>query len=140
METKIYDLGIVKEEDLKFVVIVSKFKDKYVFAKHKERTTLEVPGGHRELNESIDEAAIRELKEETGAVKFNINAICDYSVKRENSRENYGRVYYSDIKELGKLPDLEIGEIQFCDHLPKNLTYAEIQPILFNEVIRRTSK
>lgn len=140
METKIYDLGIVKDEDLKFVVIVSKFNDKYVFAKHKERGTFEVPGGHIELNESIDEAAIRELQEETGAVKFNIKPICDYSVKRENSRENYGRVYYSDIKELGKLPDFEIGEIQFFDYLPKNLTYAEIQPILFNEVIRRTSK
>lgn len=137
METKIYDLGIVKEEDLKFVVIVSKFKDRYVFAKHKERTTLEVPGGHIELNESSDKAAIRELQEETGAVKFNIKPICDYSVKRENVRENYGRVYYSEIEELGNLPNLEIGEIQLFDHLPKNLTHAEIQPVLFNEVIRR---
>lgn len=137
METKIYDLGIVKDEDLIFVVIISKFEGKYVFAKHKDRTTLEIPGGHRELNESIDEAATRELQEETGAVKFSIKPICDYAVKRENVSENYGRVYYAELEELGELPDLEIGEIQFLDDIPNNLTYAKIQPILFSEVLRR---
>ena len=41
---------------------------KWVFCKHKERDTYEVPGGHREAGENILETAKRELQEETGAI------------------------------------------------------------------------
>jgi nucleoside triphosphatase YtkD len=139
METKIYDLGIVDDEELKFVVIVSKFKDKFVFARHKERKTWEVPGGHRELNEDINDTAARELKEETGAIKFNIKPIGDYSVKRENIDINYGRLYYAEIDEIGELPDLEIGEIALFDDMPKDLTYAEIVPALFDRALKEVN-
>lgn len=66
---------------LKFAVIISKTNSKWVFCKHKERNTYEIPGGHREENETIMETAQRELREETGAVNFNITPICVYSVK-----------------------------------------------------------
>lgn len=141
METKVCDLGIVSDEELKFAVIVSKFNNKFVYVKHKERETWEIPGGHRELNEDINHAAERELKEETGAVKFNIKPICDYlcdySIERKKTDKSYGRLYYADIEELGKLPNLEIGEIQLFENMPENLTYPQIQPILFNEVVKR---
>ena len=32
---------------LKFAVIISKHNEKWVFCKHKNRNTYEVPGGHR---------------------------------------------------------------------------------------------
>jgi 8-oxo-dGTP diphosphatase len=137
METKVYDLGIVNDEELKFAVIVSKYKGKFVYARHKERETWEVPGGHRELNEDIDETAARELKEETGAAKFDIEAIGDYSVKRENDDISYGRLYYAEIEELGELPNLEIGEIKLFENMPEKLTYPEIQPVLLYEVVKR---
>lgn len=38
---------------LKFAVIVSKSTGKWVFCKHKERSTYECPGGHREMGEDI---------------------------------------------------------------------------------------
>ena len=44
---------------LKFSVIISKSNGKWVFCKHRERDTYEVPGGHREANETILEAARR---------------------------------------------------------------------------------
>lgn len=47
---------------LKFAVIIAKAEDKYVFCKHKDRNTLEVPGGHRETGEEILETAKREAK------------------------------------------------------------------------------
>ena len=116
METKVYDLGIVEDQELKFAVIVSKFNGKFVYVKHKERETWEVPGGHRELNEDINDTAARELKEETGAVKFNIKPmcdyLCDYSVTNKRIYKSYGRLYYAEIEKLGELPDLEIGEIK----------------------------
>ena len=52
----------VDDKLLKFAVIIAKHKGKFVFCKHKERDTYEVPGGHRETGESIDETARRELQ------------------------------------------------------------------------------
>ena len=82
MEVKFYDS--ITDELLKFAVIISKSNGKWVFCKHKDRDTYEVPGGHREENESIDETARRELYEETGATQFVINPICVYSVTGKN--------------------------------------------------------
>ena len=65
LEVKFYDS--VDDSLLKFAVIVSQSNGKWVFCKHKERDTYEVPGGHREAGESILETAKRELQEETGA-------------------------------------------------------------------------
>ncbi|MCH5160998.1 MAG: NUDIX domain-containing protein, partial [Clostridiales bacterium] len=66
MELQVNFYEQVKDELLKFAVIISKTDGKWVFCKHKARNTYEVPGGHREIGESILEAAERELKEETG--------------------------------------------------------------------------
>ena len=65
-EVRFYDT--VNDELLKFAVIISQSNGKWVFCKHKERDTYEVPGGHREAGENILETAKRELQEETGAV------------------------------------------------------------------------
>ena len=51
MEVKFYDT--VNDELLKFAVIISQSNGKWVFCKHKERDTYEVPGGHREDGEDI---------------------------------------------------------------------------------------
>lgn len=60
VEVSFYDN--VDDNLLKFAVIISKTEGKWVFCKHKERDTYEVPGGHREENESILETARRELQ------------------------------------------------------------------------------
>ena len=50
-EVRFYDT--VNDELLKFAVIISQSNGKWVFCKHKERDTYEVPGGHREAGENI---------------------------------------------------------------------------------------
>lgn len=43
---------------LKFSVIISKSNGKWVFCKHRERDTYEVPGGHRDRTYAIHKIAL----------------------------------------------------------------------------------
>ena len=92
MEVKFYDT--VNDELLKFAVVISQSNGKWVFCKHKERDTYEVPGGHREAGEDIFETAKRELQEETGAIKFEIKPICVYSVTGKTRANDTGEETY----------------------------------------------
>ena len=85
------------DELLSFAVIISIYDGKYVFCRHKQRETYEIPGGHREKGEIILQSAERELREETGAIKFDLEYLCDYSVETSESL-NYGRVFVANIK------------------------------------------
>ena len=59
LKVKFYDT--VNDELLRFAVVISQSNGKWVFCKHKERDTYEVPGGHREAGEkSTEEKTHRE--------------------------------------------------------------------------------
>ena len=122
-----------KDETFKFAIIVAKHNGKWVFCKHRERSTYECPGGHREENELIYETAKRELWEETGAIKYNLEPVCVYSVQKDNEK-TFGMLYFAEIFEFGKLPPLEIEKIELFDNVPKELTYPVIQPLLIKHV------
>ena len=143
MEVKFYE--DVDDNLLKFAVIISKSHGKWVFCKHKERDTYEVPGGHREENETILETAARELNEETGATDFSIEKVCVYSVigktrVNESGEESYGMLYYADIKAFAKELHSEMEKVVLFDELPTEWTYPLIQPLLIKEFQRRTQK
>ena len=129
----------VEDSLLKFAVIVAKTNGKWVFCKHKERDTLEIPGGHREPNENIIDTAKRELIEETGAIDFDLKPICVYSVIEKDNfdgEETFGLLCYADIKSFGEI-NSEIERIIITDELPTNWTYPTIQPYLLAELEKR---
>lgn len=133
MDIKFYKLGEIEESLLDFAVIVSSYNDKWIYCKHKERDTWEIPGGRIEAGESPINAAKRELQEETGALLFELQPLCIYSVARES--ESYGLLCYAKIESLTELQNTEIGMIGFFDDEPQHLTYPKIQPKLFAKAI-----
>ena len=134
MQVKFYD--IVEDSLLKFAVIISKYKGKWVYCKHKERDTYEVPGGHREENEIILETAKRELYEETGAIEYEIVPVTVYSVV-DKENETFGMLYFAYIKRFETALHCEIETVELFDDMPKELTYPLIQPVLIKEYLRR---
>ena len=140
IEVNFYDE--VDDSLLEFAVIISKSNGKWVFCKHKERDTFEVPGGHRETGEKIEDTAVRELKEETGAVDFNIKPVCVYSVKgktrvNENAaKESFGMLYAAEIFSFEEIHS-EIEKIVLSDDLIRQWTYPLLQPKLISEAKKR---
>lgn len=139
MEIEFYNKNIIDNNKLLYAIVVSRYKDKWIFVKHKERDTWEIPAGHREKNEDINHTAKRELFEETGAEKFKIEYINDYSLKI-NGEKSYAALFYAEISSLGELPNFEIGEVKEFDDIPQNLTYPNIQPYLFKKVKEEINK
>lgn len=125
---------------LKFAVIIAKTDGKYVFCKHRSRDTLEVPGGHREPQEVILDTARRELYEETGAIDFDIQPVCVYSVTAKDNfdgEETFGMLYFAEIREFEQELHSEIERVVIMDKMPANWTYPDIQPHLMEEAGRR---
>ena len=134
-EVKFYDPLFEPDKMLTYSVISAKFKNKWIFVRHHHRSTFEIAGGHIEKGETAFEAAGRELMEETGAEKFNINCVATYSV-RKDGETGYGRLYLAEVFKLGPIPDIsEIAEVVLLDHLPINLTHPDVQPHLFYKTI-----
>ena len=129
----------IEDELLQFAVIIARTKGKWVFCKHRERDTYEVPGGRREAGETILETAKRELWEETGAIDFTLKSVGVYSVKgktrynQNEEDEKFGMLFVADIFSFENELHSEIEKILICDQLVENWTYPDIQPRLLEE-------
>ena len=143
IEVNFYEQPEIEDNLLSFAVIIARTAGRWVFCKHRERDTYEVPGGHREKGESILETARRELQEETGAIDFTLKPVCVYSVKGKTSintrdeDESFGMLFVADIFSFEKELHSEIEKIIISDELVSNWTYPAIQPKLLAEAARR---
>lgn len=134
MKTEFYPIDEQRNEQLKYAIIGSRYRfSQWIFVRHRERTTWEIPAGHIEKNEHPDHAARRELYEETGARKYRLYPLMDYAVTSDG-KKTYGRVFMAEIEQLDELPEFEIEEIRFFDDLPQELTYPNIQPYIFEKI------
>lgn len=119
-----YPVDTIGVSDLTYVVIGALEGGDWIFVRHRDRDSWELPAGHIEAGESPMEAAERELYEETGTLCADIRALHDYSVEIDNSIK-YGRLYFAAIEERGPLPEFEISEIVLSDRSPEPATYPE---------------
>lgn len=131
MTSKTYPLGSLS--GYKYVVILSEYQGRLLLSRHKARVTWETQGGHIEPGETPEEAARRELYEESGAVDFQIHPLCDYWAGEEGTDDwAVGVVFHAEISTLGPIPESEMAEVRSFDSLPENITYPAITPVLFD--------
>ena len=117
-ETQVSFYDHIDDKLLKFAVILTKTKGKWVLCKHKDRETYEVPGGHREIGETIFDAAKRELFEETGAVEYDIMPVCVYAIKDIhyfNREKTFGMLYFAEVNAFEKELHNEIEKVLITD-------------------------
>lgn len=119
-----FPAGTIPTADLTYVIIGTREKDKWIFVRHKARTSWELPAGHIEEGENADEAAVRELYEETGVIDAEIEILYDYSVESDE-RFRSGRLYLAQVIKRGELPESEIGEICLQEESPEPATYPD---------------
>lgn len=138
MISRVYEVGAL--QTYKYVVVLSTCCGKLMLSRHKARTTWETQGGHVEAGETPLEAARRELYEESGALRYEIRALCDYWAGDEKTGEGAtGMVFHAEIQELGPIPESEMAEVRLFDGLPENLTYPGITPELYMYLLKETA-
>jgi len=137
---RFFDKSFIPEGKLTYSVISARFEDKWIFVRHHLRDTWEISGGHIEPGETPEEAAAREVMEETGAVEFELSCIATYSVEKDG-KTGFGRLYLAEVTRLGDIPDIsEIAEKVIMDSLPGKLTYPDIQTHFFRKTIEFTDQ
>ena len=130
MICRTYPLGTLT--GLKYVVVLSRCGGRILLSRHRARATWETQGGHIEPGETLEQAARRELYEESGAVRYALTPLCDYWAGDAQTGEGAsGRVFAAEIEELEPLPESEMAETRLFDALPDTLTYPAITPVLF---------
>ncbi|MCI9193441.1 NUDIX hydrolase [Acutalibacter muris] len=122
----------------KYVVVFSRYEGRLLLSRHKDRDTWETQGGHIEPGESPEDAARRELWEESGAEDFTLEPVCMYwaedRVDGKPESGAWGAIFFADIKTLGPMPESEMAEARGFDALPENVTYPYITPHIFGRV------
>ncbi|WP_010174431.1 NUDIX domain-containing protein [Bacillus coahuilensis] len=82
------------------VLVLTKWDEDWLFTKHKERG-VEFPGGKIESGETTEEAARREVYEETGAILSRLMPIAEYQVG-QGDRPFVKRVFFGEVERLEK--------------------------------------
>ncbi|MGN0743338.1 MAG: NUDIX domain-containing protein [Candidatus Fimadaptatus sp.] len=115
----------------RYVVMLSRMDGRMLMSRHRDRATWQNQGGHIEPGETPLEAARRELFEESGALEYEMAPLCDYQFAH-----GAAVVYAVRVTRLGPLPESEMAEVRLFDEMPRELTYPEAGPELYDYALR----
>lgn len=114
----------------RYVMIISIENGRFLWCRQKGKTTWEIPGGHIEPGETPEQAARRELFEETGAVEFSLTALFDCRVS------GTGIVFLAEVSRRGEIPKSEMQEVRAAENIPGEWSY----PYLEQQILWRYQK
>lgn len=127
MYSKVFPLGTFPA--CKYVVVLSRMDGQWLFSRKRGRDTWETQGGHIERGETPEQAARRELWEESGATDYTLTPLFDYWAGDRTSSA-VGVVFLASIRALGPMPGFEMEEVRCFEEVPEKLSYPEITPEL----------
>ncbi|QKS72132.1 nucleoside triphosphatase YtkD [Paenalkalicoccus suaedae] len=121
-------------EDPKHVWVVTTFEDKWLLTVHSSRG-IEFPGGKVEKGETAQDAAIREVYEETGGVVSTIHYVGQYRVqgKAETVIKN---VYYAEVDHLDQKDSyMETQGPKLLKQLPDQIANQEAYSFIMKDLV-----
>lgn len=106
--------------DPRHVLVICRYKEQWLLTRHSRRG-LEFPGGKVEAGELPDDAAVREVWEETGAGLASIEWLGQYKVTGK-AEVIYKNVYFARVEEIIPKEDYmeTLGPV-LCRELPADL-------------------
>ena len=121
----------------RFSVVFARYQNKWLYCRANGSDCYETAGGNIKSGEPPLEAAKRELFEETGAVKFDITPVFDFTAPVTTNNFSWyanAQVFLAHIHELGEMPDFEMAEVRLFDTIPEKMRFPQILPVLFEKI------
>lgn len=124
----------------KHVLVFCRYKDRWLLTKHKKRG-LEFPGGKVEAGETLEQAAKREVFEETGGIMNNLIHIGEYEVRKDE--EFFVKsIFYGDVEGFEEKEHFfeTDGPVLIGDNILQNRHGSEFSFIMQDLVIEHSLK
>jgi len=122
------------------VLVICRFFNQWLLTKHKKRG-LEFPGGKVEPFETLEEAAKREVEEETGAILQTLEFIGEYEVKGEED-SFVKAVFYGEVETLSVKEDYfeTAGPVLYSGDILKERWEKQFSFIMKDKVVELAIK
>lgn len=127
-------------KDPKHVWVICKYQEKWLLTNHKDRG-MEFPGGKVEEGETAEQAAVREVNEETGGIVGRLSYIGQYYVAGKGGHV-IKNVYYAKINKLVDQPTYfeTLGPV-VLEKIPENVqSDARFSFIMKDDVLKLCMK
>ncbi|MFS1517531.1 RNA deprotection pyrophosphohydrolase [Bacillus sp. SCS-151] len=122
----------------KHVWVICRFYKQWLVTNHATRG-LEFPGGNVEEGETPEQAAIREVKEETGGNIIDLQYIGQYMVMGKE-KKIIKNIYFANINSIEEQPTYyETKGPVLLDHLPDNIAYNDSYSFIMKDGVLQNS-